>query len=102
MIIKWKKNNKLKPDIILQKLTIIKSISADGKVTIFRNSFDFDFALSALETMIAFPKETNGNLRKHLLLQAVYSPEELNKDNICSGSRLKMVGLAISANLGSN
>lgn len=81
MQIKWKKNNNLKPNAILDKLVSIRSVSNNGEVS-FSGGIDFEFAQSALETMIEFPREMEGRVKKELIWRAISTPEKLTQENI--------------------
>lgn len=83
MPIKWKtKIKSLKPNVILDKIEKIKSVSSNGDVS-FSGGIEFEFAQSALETMIEFPKEMEGALRKALIWQAISSTtEKLTSENV--------------------
>lgn len=78
-MVKWKKNNALNPEIILDKINSLRLISDNGEIS-FSGGIEIELAQSALETMIDFPSETME--KNNLILQAICAPEPLAKDNV--------------------
>ncbi|MFH1891488.1 MAG: hypothetical protein ABIK83_02250 [Candidatus Zixiibacteriota bacterium] len=70
MPVNWKKNKKLKPDIILKKIDSIKKVS-DGEVVRYSPAFEFSEAMAALHSMIEFPPGMMGLDHEYLLDKAV-------------------------------
>ncbi len=71
MQIKWKKNKNLKPEIILEKIDSAKSIRDDGEVSF--KGFIFQNAMTALLSMLDFPKELSSIKKENIIFRAISS-----------------------------
>lgn len=80
---KWKKNQNLKPEIILKKLNELKKVGSDNSVSF--SSYEYQNAMAALYSMIDFPKQFISLQNSSLLKNAVSNSAklgEINKDNV--------------------
>ncbi len=55
MQVKWKKNKKLKPSIILEKINTIKVVDENNRVSY--GFFEYQNAITALQSMVDFPSK---------------------------------------------
>lgn len=78
MAVKWKTNNSLRPETILKKLEEIKNKNSPDEIDF---SIEYTFALSALETMISFPK-IEGINKSDLIFRVISKTGELKKDTV--------------------
>ncbi|BDU74542.1 HEPN domain-containing protein [Mesoterricola silvestris] len=69
MAISWKKNQKLKPSIILERVNASKLSSGDGRVSF--SIFPLQEALPALDSMLEFPAATDGIPKSLLIWKAI-------------------------------
>ncbi|KPV97684.1 hypothetical protein AN214_00650 [Pseudoalteromonas sp. P1-9] len=76
MRVKWKKNKNLNPDVILDKINSIKTVSEDKKVSY--SAFDYQYAMTALVNMVNFPSHCDGFNHENIVSRAV---SEIAKDS---------------------
>lgn len=77
MSIKWKNKKNFNPKIILEKLETIKSLS-EGKVA-FEGHREFEYAISALESMLSFSEELVDFSKEALISKAVFEAAKHDK-----------------------
>lgn len=80
---KWKKNQNLKPEIILKKLEELKQVNSDGSVSF--SAFEYQNAMAALYSMVDFPKQFISLQNTNILKSAVSRAAKigiLNKDTV--------------------
>jgi hypothetical protein len=69
MPIEWKKNKKLKPEVLIKRIVGITTVSSDGKVSY--SGFEYHDVFAALQTMIRYPEDVTWRSRELLLTQAI-------------------------------
>lgn len=69
MHVKWKKNKKLNPDIILDRIESIKKVGPDKKVSY--SGFEYHDAIAVLLNMVDFPRHCDGLNKERIVSRAV-------------------------------
>ncbi|WP_338461059.1 hypothetical protein VZH09_07910 [Synechococcus elongatus IITB7] len=85
MRVNWKKRSHLNPDIILSKIDSIKIIDNDKKVSY--SGLEYLDAITALMSMIDFPRHCDGLNHENIVSRAVgriAREGTLNKNNVIS------------------
>lgn len=74
---KWKKNQNLKPEVILRKLEELKQVGNDNSISF--SAFEYQNAMAALYSMIEFPKQFISLQNISILKSAVSNTAKLGK-----------------------
>ena len=81
MKISWKNKNNLKPNVILDKIDSIKTVSSEGNVSF--SGFELHEAMPVLKSMISFPGQSDGLDKDALVWKTISSiPEKLTPDAV--------------------